>query len=223
MSEKNNSTIKVDQTNIKAPSNSNKKTLIISIIVALVIIGGASGYLYWKISSSRVYTDKAAVFAQTVDLAPENSGTLEEVLVNVGDHVDANTVVARVGDELIKSKISGIITSTQADTGKLFNHGEAVVTMLDPSELRVVGQIDEDKGLSDIRVGQTAVFTIDAFGSKKYEGVVDEISPVSRQGDIVFNISDKREVKQFDVKIRFDINKYPELKNGMSAKLWIYR
>jgi len=44
---------------------------------------------------------------------------------------------------------------------------------------------------------------------------------VSREGDVVFNISDKREVKQFDVKVRFDISKYPELKNGMSAKMWI--
>jgi len=204
-------------------NNKNKKTLILSIVAAVIIIGGASGYLYWKISSSRIYTDKATVFAQTVDLAPQTPGTLEEVLVNVGDHVTANTVVARVGDELIKSKTDGIITSVQTDTGKLFTPGEAVVSMLDPNELRVVGQIDEDKGLSDISVGQIASFTIDAYGSKKYEGVVDEISPVSREGDIVFNISDKREVKQFDVKIRFDVNKYPELKNGMSAKLWIYR
>ena len=204
-------------------NNKHKKTLILSIVAAIIIIGGASVYLYWKISSGHIYTDKAAVFVQTVDLSPQNSGTLEEVLVNVGDHVAANTVVARVGNELIKSKVDGIVTATQTDTGKLFNHGEAVVTMLDPNDLRVVGRIDEDKGLSDIRVGQIASFTIDAYGSKKYEGVVDEISPVSREGDIVFNISDKREVKQFDVKIRFDINKYPELKNGMSAKLWIYR
>jgi hypothetical protein len=93
--------------------------------------------------------------------------------------------------------------------------------MFDPNELRVIGQIDEDKGLSDVKVGQDVEFTVDAYGSKKYTGIVDEISPVSREGDVVFNISDKREVKQFDVKVRFDISKYPELKNGMSAKMWI--
>lgn len=201
----------------------NKKTLIIAIAISVIIIGLASTYLYLKIIGGRIYTDKAAVAAPTVNLAPQNSGLLEEVLVNVGDNVPANTVVARIGNELIKTKVAGVITSTQSDIGKLFNRSETVVSMFDPNELRVVGRIDEDKGLSDVSVGQDVTFTIDAYGSKKYTGIVDEISPVSREGDVVFNISDKRQVKQFDVKVRFDINKYPELKNGMSAKMWIQK
>jgi len=195
--------------------------LIIAIIVSILIIGAAAAYLYFQLIGNRVYTDKAAVSAPTINLAPQGSGLLEEILVNVGDNVPANTVVARVGNELIKTKVAGVITSTQSDTGKLFNRSETVVSMFDPNELRVIGRIDEDKGLSDVRVGQEVEFTIDAYGSKKYAGIVDEISPVSREGDVVFNISDKREVKQFDVKVRFDINKYPELKNGMSAKMSI--
>jgi multidrug resistance efflux pump len=86
----------------------------------------------------------------------------------------------------------------------------------------VVGTIDENKGLSDIHVGQMASFTVDAFGSKQYSGVVDEISPTSNQTDVVFNISDQRETQQFNVKVRFYQQKYPELKNGMSAKLTIF-
>jgi len=195
--------------------------LIIAIIVSILIIGAAAAYLYFQLIGNRVYTDKAAVSAPTINLAPQGSGLLEEILVNVGDNVPANTVVARVGNELIKTKVAGVITSTQSDTGKLFNRSETVVSMFDPNELRVIGRIDEDKGLSDVRVGQEVEFTIDAYGSKKYAGIVDEISPVSREGDVVFNISDKREVKQFDVKVRFDINKYPELKNGMSTKMSI--
>jgi len=68
-----------------------------------------------------------------------------------------------------------------------------------------------------------ASFTVDAFGSKKFFGIVDEISPISDQSGIVFNISDKREVKQFDIKVRFDIKAYPQLKEGMSAKIIIYK
>lgn len=201
----------------------SNKSLLIAITAAVIIIGTASVYLYWKISSSRIYTENAAISAPTIALAPQNSGILEEIFVNVGDQVEANTVVARIGNELIKTKVGGIISATQADTGKLFNRSETVVSMYSPDELRVVGRIEEDKGLSDIRIGQSAIFTVDAFGSKEYEGIVDEISPVSREGDIVFSISDKREAKQFDVKVRFDIDRYPELKNGMSAKLTIYK
>ena len=191
-------------------------------LIAFIIIAGAGGFAYYKYSSGQVYTDKAEVSAPTSDLAPQNAGILQEVLVKRGDYVNANTVVARVDNELIKTKDAGVVTNTQDSVGKLFNKGEAVVTTVNPDELRVIGHIDEDKGLSDIKIGQSATFTVDAFGSKKYEGIVDEISPSARQGDLVFNISDKRETRVFDVKIRFNTSEYPELQNGMSAKLWIY-
>jgi multidrug resistance efflux pump len=95
--------------------------------------------------------------------------------------------------------------------------------MIKPDDLRVVAQIEEDKGLSEVTVGQRAFFTVDAFGSKKFDGIVDEVSPTSRQSDVVFNISSQRQEQEFNIKIRFDVNKYPELKNGMSAKSWIYK
>ena len=58
------------------------------------------------------------------------------------------------------------------------------------------------KDLSDIKVGQNAIFTVDAFGSKKYSGIVDEINPTSDAGDIVFNISNTRQEMNFDVKVQ---------------------
>lgn len=201
----------------------SKNVWVLTILISLVLVGGASTFAYLKISGGRIYTDKAEVSAPSIDLAPQSSGILEDILVHEGDRVNANTVVAQIGNELVKTKTGGLITATKADVGKLFNRGETVVSMIDPTELRVVGRIAEDSGLVDIRIGQIAKFTVDAFGSKEYEGVVDEISPTSREGGIVFNISDKREAKEFNVKIRFNIDKYPELKNGMSVKLWIYQ
>ena len=192
--------------------------------LALLGVAAASGgYLYVRISSNYIYTDKASISAQTVDLAPQNAGVLQEVFVHQGDIVNANTVVARVDNELIKAKFTGTVVTVDNSIGKLFNRGEAVVTMVDPTDLHVVGHVDEDKGLSEIAIGQHAVFTVDTFGSRQYEGVVEEISPTSRQGDVVFNISDKRETSVFDVKVRYDVGAYPELQNGMSAKLWIYK
>jgi multidrug resistance efflux pump len=201
----------------------SRNVWILTVFIALILIGGASVFAYLKVSQSRIYTDSADIEAPLINLAPQSSGILEGVYVKAGDFVNADTVVAQVGNELIKTKVAGSISSVNDNVGKIFNRGEMVVAMFDPTQLRVVGSIAEDKGLADIRIGQVASFTVDAFGSKEYEGIVDEISPTSRQGDIVFNISDKREVKEFNVKIRFDINKYPELKNGMSAKLWIYK
>jgi multidrug resistance efflux pump len=190
-------------------------------IVALVLII-CGGLLYWKMSSSEVGIDTSLITAPLINLSPTTGGQLEQTYVNEGDTVAANTPVAKVGDEIIKTKIAGEIVTVQTDIGMNISPGQAVVTMIDPSQLRVVGTIDENKGLDRIHVGQLASFTVDAFGSKTYGGVVDEVSPTSNQSDVVFNISDQRETQQFNIKVRFDPTEYPELENGMSAKLTIF-
>jgi hypothetical protein len=71
-------------------------------------------------------------------------------------------------------------------------------------------------------VGDPVIFTVDAFGSKQFTGVVDEVSPTSNQSGNVFNISSERETQQFDIKVRYDTTAYPMLRNGMSARMWVY-
>ena len=201
---------------------STRQTWIRAGIGALGMVIVAAGIIWWLVNTTRVYVDTASVEANQIALAPSQPGVLQEVYVQEGDEVPQDKTVARVGNELIKSKVAGIVVSVSKDIGSQVNPNEAVVTMIDPTQLRVVGQVDEDKGLDRIHIGDAVTFTVDAFGSKQYSAVIDEVSATSRQSGIVFNISDKREVKQFDVKARFDVSKYPELKNGMSARMWIY-
>ncbi len=190
-----------------------------AIVIIIVIIGG----VIIKFQTSRVYTDQADIEAPSITLGPASSGILQKIFVNVGDTVAANTPVAEIDNQIIQTKVAGIITATKEKTGQIVNPSDAVVTMIDPTALRAVAHLDEDKGLSSIKVGQHAVFSVDAFAGKEYDGIVDEISPTSRQGDIVFNISDQRQIQEFDVKIRFSTKQYPELTNGMSAKIYIYK
>ncbi len=199
------------------------KAKIIKIIIAVLAIGGIGGGIYWYSNRNIVYIEDAEISAPHIDLSADSGGSLKETFVKIGDVVDGDTAVARVGNELVKTGASGLIVNVKNDIGRNFNRGEAVASMIDPAELRVVGHLDENKGLVDIHVGQRAVFTVDAFGSKKFIGTIDEISPVSRESGVVFNISDKRETKQFDIKVRFNTDQYPELKDGMSAKIWIYK
>jgi multidrug resistance efflux pump len=192
-------------------------------LLAVVVLGGTAGIAYWIVSMGRIYTDAAVVSADVTTISPTTSGILQQEYVNVGDVVGPNTVVARVGNELLKTTTQSVITNVDTAIGTIVSPSTPVVQVVNPDDLRVVAHIDEDKGLSEIKVGDQVVFTLDAFGSKKFQGVVDEISPSARQEDIVFNISDKRQINQFDVKIRFDVNAYPQIKNGMSAKVWIYK
>ena len=196
-----------------------------AVIGALFVIGIIGGGVYWFVSSKTVYIDQSVVQAPLINLSPTNSGSLQAVFVNVGDMVGANQPVARVGDEVVESKTAGEIVSVDQNIGEYENAltGQAVVaTMIDPTQLRVVGHLDENKGLANVKVGDSATFTVDAFGSKQYEGIVDEVAPTSEQGSVVFDISNQRPTNQFNVYIRFDPAKYPELKNGMSARVWVY-
>ncbi|MGC9602686.1 MAG: HlyD family efflux transporter periplasmic adaptor subunit [Minisyncoccia bacterium] len=197
--------------------------LALAAFIVVVLGGGTAGFAYLAASSHTVYIDKAQIEAPIVDLSPTSSGTLNDVYVQVGQMLPPDTVVASVGTELIKSTSGGLVISVNNNIGKIVGPSDVVVSTIDPTQLRVVGQVEEDKGLVDIKVGQTAEFTVDAFGSQKFYGVVDEVSPTSEASDVVFSVSDNREEQNFDVKIKFDTNLYSQLKNGMSAKVWVYK
>jgi multidrug resistance efflux pump len=193
------------------------------ILIVFAVAGIAGGVWYYSEQQKYIFTDKAEVSVPMVSLTPKTSGVLKEVLVSAGDHVFARQTIARVGDEMISSEEPGIIATAKQDIGAIYNASQAVATMYDPDEMRIVARIEEDKGLKDIKPLQKVKFTVDAFGSREFEGYVEEISQTSRSGDVVFNISDKREEQEFEVKIRYDRKAYPDFKNGMSARVWIIK
>lgn len=186
----------------------------------ILAVGAVAAYLL--IAHNRVAIDTASIQAPLIGLTSSVPGRLTAVYVQPADHVAANQPVALVGTQVITSKVAGLIVAVDDAVGSQVNAGTNVVTMIDPAQLRVVGRIDENKGLAQVRVGDPVTFTVDAFGGRSFTGVVDEIAPTSNQSGIVFNISSQRETQQFDIKARFDTSAYPELKNGMSARLWVY-
>jgi multidrug resistance efflux pump len=207
----------------KEKKQSNTKAIIIAAVLVIVVGGGIAALAYIMASSKTIYIENAQISAPEVDLSPTASGTLNNVSVSVGDIIAPGTVVATVGTELIKSTEGGLVIAANNNIGKTVSSSDVIVSTIDPTQLRVVGEVQEDKGLTDIAVGQRAEFTVDAFGGKTFDGVVDEVAPTSQNSDVVFSVSDKREEQNFDVKVRFDTTANPELKNGMSAKIWVYK
>ncbi len=197
-----------------------RRTVIAAVLIAAAVALGA----YWYVSARTVYIDLSQVKAPVVSLAAPDSGQLQAVFVQVGETVKKNQPVALVGNDVVKAKTDGEIISVDKNIGEYENAAtgqNVVATMIDPTELRVVGTIDEDKGFSAIQVGDIAKFTVDAFGGKTYYGVVDAVGQTSI-ASITSNIFNQRPTNQFDIYVRFDPTRYPELKNGMSARIWIY-
>ena len=201
----------------------DSRVLVLAACIVLILGGGIAAFAYLSASGKRVYIDTAKIQAPLIDLSPSAPGTLKAVFVSEGDVIPPNTVVAQVDTELIKSTEGGLVVTVNNNIGKSVGTDAPVVVMIDPSQLRVVGEVQEDKGLVDIHVGDPVAFTVDAFGSKQFTGIVDSVAPTSVSGDVVFSVSDKREEQNFDVKVNYDEAAHPEIKNGMSAKMWVYK
>jgi multidrug resistance efflux pump len=213
-----------DNSSIQATSNNSLwQKLAMPALIILLIGGGFGGIWYWQEQQKFVYTDNASIGVPIISLSPKTQGKLKKVLVNNGDQIVANQTIALIGNETVKSEIDGQIISVNQDIGHEYKASEVVATMIEPNEMKVLALVEENKGLSNIRIGQSVLFTVDAYGSEKFDGIVDSISNSSHEGDIVFNISDKRQEKKFEIKIKYDHNKLPQFQNGMSAKVWIIK
>lgn len=198
------------------------KSWVQSLAGIVVIILSVAGILAFKSISSYVKIDQGNISAPIISLSPETPGFLEKVYVKVGDEVKAGDFLAQVGAETITAKTDGLIVYTNDTPGQYFTYASPVVKMINKEDLRLVGTIKEDAGFSKIKIGDTATFTLDAFPGKKFTGIVEEISATSKDSSVVFSISDKREVKDFTIKIKYDIANHPEFVNGMSAKIKVY-
>ncbi|MFA6324778.1 MAG: efflux RND transporter periplasmic adaptor subunit [Candidatus Paceibacterota bacterium] len=199
-----------------------KTPWIRSTIYFVVIFGLLGIFLFWQTERGSISIENSYLDAPIVNLTPTSPGTLNALYVKEGDRVQANSQIALVGSQIIYTKEGGIISSAPLVLGSYYSPGQTVVSVVSDEKMRVVGKIEETKGLDSIKVGQRATFTVDTFPNNEYEGIVDEISPVSNNSGILFSISDKRPVNKFNVYVTFDVTKYPELKSGMSAKLLVY-
>jgi multidrug resistance efflux pump len=198
------------------------KSWVQSLTGIIIIILAVLGVLFYKSISSYVSIDNSTVSSPIISITPETQGILDEVYVKEGDQVTAGQPLARVNSQILTAKIDGIILYVNNTPGQVFNPSTAVVKMIDPKESRILANIKENEGLSKINVGNPVTFTVDAFGSKKYIGIVEEVSPTSNDSSVVFNISDSRQIKEFTVKVKYDVSLYKEFKNGMSAKIKVY-
>ena len=213
----------------KSSDGGNKLTGILGsklfkpALLILILIAAAAAFLYYQDLQSKIYIEDATISAPTISLAPLSAGQIQDIYVSEGDLVWKGENLAKIGGQYIVAQSPGVITYVNNAPGQIASPSAAVIQMVDLRELRVVGLLAEDKGLSSIHAGQKVTFTADAFGGKQYQGVVESVGSTSVLKDIVFSISNRRQESLFEVKVAFDTEAYSELKNGMSAKMYVYK
>ncbi len=199
-----------------------KSPIIRSSLAIAIIIFLFAGYILYSLKEGRVSIDNSQVEAPVIQIIPSTSGRLLGMPVYEGEHVAKGDRLAVVGSNTIYSDSDAIVTKINQDKGSSVTTQTPIMELINPNHLRIEGTIDENKGLNLIKIGQVASFTIDAFPGKTYWGYVDEISPSANQTQAAFSISSERPTQQFTVYIKYNSLKYPEIKNGMSAKITVY-
>jgi len=192
------------------------------LVAVVVILVSISLYAFIQLKQGRVFIDNSLVSDPIVNIAPLSSQTLQETDVYENEKISKGAPIAIVGGQTLFAQTDGLIIMANNQIGSIVNAQNPVAQMIDLSNIRIAGTIDENKGLSDIKIGQVISFTVDALPGKTFWGYVDEISPSAKQTQVTFSISSERPTQQFVVYARFDGTKYPEIKNGMSSKMTVF-
>ncbi len=190
------------------------------IIILLVLIIGL--YILYQVRTNRVFIDNSLIQAPVITVSPSTAGKVQEMDVKEGQTVQLGDTLAVVGSETLRADTDGLVISASDLTGSTVSPQTQLIQMIRPVNLRVTGSIDENKGLTNIRVGQVVSFTVDALPGKTFWGYVDEISPSANAQVFSFSTSTERPTQQFTVYAKFNSSLYPAIKNGMSAKMVVY-
>jgi multidrug resistance efflux pump len=187
--------------------------------LAVFLIGG---FIFYEKLRDRVSIVDSLVSAPIITISPLNPGTLFDMRAYEGEEVNKGDTLAIVGTQSLSAYQDGLIVGTDQAVGSLVSAQTPVIQMVNLSDMRIAGTNDENKGLNKIAVGQAVSFTIDALPGLTFWGYVDEISQTAKQTQLQFSVSSERPTQQFIVYAKFDASKYPQIKNGMSAKMTIY-
>jgi multidrug resistance efflux pump len=194
------------------------RTLLIILVVGLVV----GGYVYYEKNRDRIFIDTSLVSATIVTIGPAAPEKLTEQDAYEGERINKGDTIAKTDSQTFFADTDGLIVLANNQIGGIVSQQNPIAQLINLSDMRIAGTIDENKGLNQVKIGQVASFTVDALPGREFFGYVDEISPSAKQTQLAFSISSERPTQQFVIYARFDASKYPEIKNGMSAKMTVY-
>ena len=121
-----------------------------------------------------------------VNVVPDQAGKISRILVNVGDMVRRDQVLAYVdasrpgmnySESPVRAPIAGRITSIPPTIGATVSQATTVARIARTDDLEIKVNVAE-RFISRIKQGQSAVITFDAYPGVEFKARVFEVSPV---------------------------------------------
>jgi multidrug resistance efflux pump len=172
---------------------------VAATVVVLTIVA-AVGFNAYRDGLRFVSTENAQLTGQLVQVGALHAGKVEAIFPTIGDSVRKGDVVAQValpsqvgssqsgqprvdflgaGDTRVdvRAPFDGVIIATPAAVGSTVAAGQAIVTMVDPSQLWVNANIEETN-IARVKVGQPVQVHVDALGTE-VPGRVEVVTPAT--------------------------------------------
>lgn len=156
------------------------KKILLSLIAAVVIIGGGVGFYMYSMSQRYFSTDNAKVTAKLYSVMPVTNGKLISWDVENGDLVEQNQVLGR--QEVlpyITSPISGTVVKNDGAVNEMVSAGTPLAVVADTANL-YIGVNVEETDIARIHTGQLVDVNLDAYSGKVFKGQVTEIDPATQ-------------------------------------------
>ena len=176
---------------------------VIGLLVGLIaIIVGASLFAYTELrDTGYVSDDNAQVVAELVQVGSINAGRIKVINVDVGDAVvegqaiatvelpstisrSGTTDTAKIGfrgvEDLrvdVLAPTSGVIAARWANKGDVVPAGQRIVTLMDPRQVWIEANIDEDE-IRKVHPGLSVEVRVDSL-DRTLAGRVETVSPVT--------------------------------------------
>lgn len=180
-----------------------KEWVVILLVGAIAIIVGGGLYAITSLSESRRYisTDNAQVVADLIQVGSINAGRIQVMNVDVGTTVvegqaiaiveipttisrSGTTDSAKLGFRVVQdlrvevlAPTSGIIAALWAKKGDTMPAGQRIVTLMDPRQIWVAANIDEDE-IGRVKIGMAVEIRVDSL-DRTLMGRVKTVSPVT--------------------------------------------
>lgn len=141
---------------------------ILPVLVGVLCLAAFLGALYFIEQAGYVSTDQAFVTGNLVQVVAPMGGQVRAVIVDVGDTVERNQVVATLGGagqtSSLRAAMDGVVLARYANPGDTVPAGRAILSIVDPTDLWVQAQIDETM-VGRVRIGQSVDVTVDSLGA----------------------------------------------------------
>jgi multidrug resistance efflux pump len=189
----------------RRPAFLNRRVLL-PLLAVVILVVAVVGFSVYRDSQMYVSTDNAQLSGQPIQVGAMNAGRVDAINPTIGATVHKGDVIATValpsqvgvgqngqpkmgflgaGDTHVdvQAPVDGIVIAEPVAVGATVAAGQPIVSVVDPSQLWVLANIEETN-IARVKVGQPVTVHVDALNAD-VPGKVEAVTPAT---DAVFSL-----------------------------------